>query len=82
MTTIEFKNEQTLGDKKVKKVELREPLFGDIRMVQKIDDDVERQNQLIRRLVNKDIKGITNEEFDALPWSEYKKLSEAVEGFL
>lgn len=82
MTTVEFKNEQTLGDKKVKKVELREPTFGDIRMVQKIDDDIERQNQLIRRLADRSLKGITNEEFDAMPWREYKRLSEAVEGFL
>ena len=82
MTTVEFKNEQTLGDKKVKKVELREPTFGDIRMVQKTDDDIERQNQLIRRLADRSLKGITNEEFDAMPWREYKRLSEAVEGFL
>ena len=82
MTTVEFKNEQTLGDKKVKMVELREPTFGDIRMVQKTDDDIERQNQLIRRLADRSLKGITNEEFDAMPWREYKRLSEAVEGFL
>ena len=82
MTIVEFENEQTLGDMKVKEVELREPTFGDIRMVQKIDDDVERQSQLIRRLADGSLKGITNEEFDAMPWKEYKKLSEAAEGFL
>lgn len=82
MKKVEFETEQTLGDKKVKEVTLREPLFADIRMVQKIDDDIEKQNQLIRRLLDKDIKGITNEEFDAMPWKEYKKLSEAIEGFL
>lgn len=82
MTIVKFDSEQTLGDKQVKEVTLREPLFGDIRMVQKIDDDVEKQNQLIRRLLDKEVKGITNEEFDAMPWKEYKKLSEAVEGFL
>jgi len=82
MTIVEFENEQTLGDMKVKEVELREPTFGDIRMVQKIDDDVERQSQLIRRLADGSLKGITNEEFDSMPWKEYKKLSEAAEGFL
>jgi len=82
MTIVEFENEQTLGDMKVKEVELREPTFGDMRMVQKIDDDVERQSQLIRRLADGSLKGITNEEFDAMPWKEYKKLSEAAEGFL
>ena len=82
MKVVEFENEQTLGDKKVKQVTLREPTFGDVRMVQKITDDIERQNQLIRRLADKEIQGITNEEFDAMPWSEYKKFSEAVEGFL
>jgi len=82
MTTIEFENEQTLGSLKVKKVELREPTFGDIRITQSISDDIERQNQLIRRLCGDSIKGITNEEFDAMPWKEYKKLSEAIEGLL
>jgi len=79
-TKVVFKEEQTLGGKKLKELELREPLFKDMRLISKAGDELEMQNQIIRRLSG--IDDITEDEFDNMQWSEYKKLSEAIEGLL
>lgn len=80
MRRIEFDNPQMLGGEKRKNIELREPLFKDVRMVSKVGDEIEMQNQLIRRLSG--IDTITDEEFDNMPYAEYKKIAEVIEGFM
>jgi len=80
MIKVEFENKITLGGEEIQILELREPLFKDIRMVSQAGDEIAMQNQLIRRLSGIDV--ITDDEFDEIPYREYKKISEAIEGFL
>ena len=80
MTKVEFDSKITLGGKAIQVLELREPLFKDIRMVSKAGDEISMQNQLIRRLSGLDV--ISDDEFDEIPYKEYKKISGAIEGFL
>ena len=57
-----------------KKITMRPPKVRDMRAVSKIEDEVERELTLISNLT-----GLSHDELD---FKEYKKLQEALGGFL
>jgi hypothetical protein len=65
MTKIELSNGKT--------VEMREMKVRDVRAVSKIEDDAEREFALVSNLT-----GLSPEELDDLPWSDYVKLQTAL----
>jgi hypothetical protein len=60
-----------------RKITMRPPKVRDMRAVSKIEDKVERELTLISNLT-----GLSPDELDELDFKEYKKLQEALGGFL
>ena len=54
-------------------ITMREMKVRDVRAVSKIEDDAEREFALVGNLT-----GLSPEELDELPWSDYVKLQEAL----
>jgi hypothetical protein len=68
------KEKVTLSDGKV--VEIREPLVRDLRAIDNIKGEKEKEVRLVGSLTN-----MTIEELDAMPFKEYSKLLQVVGGF-
>ncbi len=58
-------------------IKMRKPKVRDMRMVADIENEVEKEIKLISNLTN-----MTFEELDELDLVDYKKLQEALMGFL
>lgn len=58
-------------------VTMREPKVKDMRSVNGISDELEREIAMIVNLCE-----MSEEEIDALPTKDFKKLDEALQGFL
>ena len=64
-----------LSDGKV--IKMRKPKVRDMRIVSDVDNEVEKEMRLIGNLTN-----MTFEEIDEMDLDDYKKLQEALMGFL
>lgn len=60
-----------------KDIEIRAPKVRDIRAVQHIDNDTERELKIAGALT-----GLTDEEIDDLDFSDYKKIQKVLHSFL
>ncbi len=60
-----------------KKVEMREPLVRDMKVVSKITDDLEREIVLLSNLTE-----MTPDEIESLTMADFNKLDKELQGFL
>ena len=60
-----------------KRVEMREPLVRDMKVVSKITDDLEREIVLLSNLTE-----MTPEEIESLTMADFNKLDKELQGFL
>jgi len=67
--------EVKLSDGKI--IKMRKPKVRDMRIVSDVDNEVEKEMRLIGNLTN-----MTFEEIDEMDLDDYKKLQEALMGFL
>jgi len=58
-------------------IKMRKPKVRDMRIVSDVDNEVEKEMRLIGNLTN-----MTLEEIDEMDLDDYKKLQEALMGFL
>ncbi len=60
-----------------KRVEMREPLVRDMKVVSKITDDLEREIVLLSNLTE-----MTPDEIESLTMADFNKLDKELQGFL